>query len=90
MNEEAKQLLTLIGRDTSLRYAIHLITAAALSCQKRKGKVVEIEDINRVYRLFLDARRSMQYLVEYQSQYMFSEPVEADGEEEDEQDAMQI
>ncbi|KAL0721571.1 hypothetical protein Bca4012_036170 [Brassica carinata] len=88
MNEEAKQLLTLIGRDTSLRYAIHLITAAALSCQKRKGKVVEIEDINRVYRLFLDARRSMQYLVEYQSQYMFSEPVEADGE--DEQDAMQI
>lgn len=29
MNEEAKQLLTLIGRDTSLRYAIHLITAAA-------------------------------------------------------------
>ncbi|KAF8081992.1 hypothetical protein N665_0853s0005 [Sinapis alba] len=88
MNEEAKQLLTLIGRDTSLRYAIHLITAAALSCQKRKGKVVEIEDINRVYRLFLDARRSMQYLVEYQSQYMFSEPIEADGE--DEQDAMQI
>ncbi|CAN7024196.1 unnamed protein product [Brassica rapa subsp. trilocularis] len=87
MNEEAKQLLTLIGRDTSLRYAIHLITAAALSCQKRKGKVVEIEDINRVYRLFLDARRSMQYLVEYQSQYMFSEPIEADGE--DEQDAMQ-
>ncbi|KAJ0241991.1 RuvB-like helicase [Hirschfeldia incana] len=88
MNEEAKQLLTLIGRDTSLRYAIHLITAAALSCQKRKGKVVEIEDINRVYRLFLDARRSMQYLVEYQSQYMFSEPIEADGEE-DGHDAMQ-
>ncbi|CAH8364071.1 unnamed protein product [Eruca vesicaria subsp. sativa] len=87
MNEEAKQLLTLIGRDTSLRYAIHLITASALSCQKRKGKVVETEDINRVYRLFLDARRSMQYLVEYHSQYMFSEPIEADGEEE--QDAMQ-
>ncbi|CAD5336132.1 unnamed protein product [Arabidopsis thaliana] len=67
MNEEAKQLLTLIGRDTSLRYAIHLITAAALSCQKRKGKVVEVEDIQRVYRLFLDVRRSMQYLVEYQT-----------------------
>lgn len=78
MNEEAKQLLTLIGRDTSLRYAIHLITAAALSCQKRKGKVVEVEDIQRVYRLFLDVRRSMQYLVEYQSQYMFSEPIKND------------
>ncbi|AED98369.1 putative DNA helicase [Arabidopsis thaliana] len=91
MNEEAKQLLTLIGRDTSLRYAIHLITAAALSCQKRKGKVVEVEDIQRVYRLFLDVRRSMQYLVEYQSQYMFSEPIKNDeAAAEDEQDAMQI
>ncbi|CAN8264183.1 unnamed protein product [Cochlearia groenlandica] len=96
MKEDAKQLLTLIGRDTSLRYAIHLITAAALSCQKRKGKVVEVEDIQRVYRLFLDVRRSMQYLVEYQSQYMFSEPIKneealAAGEGEEEgQDAMQI
>ncbi|KAG7535649.1 P-loop containing nucleoside triphosphate hydrolase [Arabidopsis thaliana x Arabidopsis arenosa] len=91
MNEEAKQLLTLIGRDTSLRYAIHLITAAALSCQKRKGKVVDVEDIERVYRLFLDVRRSMQYLVEYQSQYMFSEPIKNDEvAAEDEQDAMQI
>ncbi|EOA15178.1 hypothetical protein CARUB_v10028564mg [Capsella rubella] len=88
MNEEAKQLLTLIGRDTSLRYAIHLITAAALSCQKRKGKIVEVEDIQRVYRLFLDVRRSMQYLVEYQSQYMFSEPIKTD--EADAEDAMQI
>ncbi|XP_010444617.1 PREDICTED: ruvB-like 2 [Camelina sativa] len=91
MNEEAKQLLTLIGRDTSLRYAIHLITAAALSCQKRKGKLVEVEDIQRVYRLFLDVRRSMQYLVEYQSQYMFSEPIKTDeAAPEDEPDAMQI
>ncbi|XP_010536617.1 PREDICTED: ruvB-like 2 [Tarenaya hassleriana] len=73
MNEEAKQLLTLIGRDTSLRYAIHLITASALACQKRKGKLVEIEDVRRVYRLFLDVKRSSQYLVEYQNQYMFSE-----------------
>uniref|UniRef100_A0A1J3GQZ4 RuvB-like helicase n=1 Tax=Noccaea caerulescens TaxID=107243 RepID=A0A1J3GQZ4_NOCCA len=90
MNEEAKQLLTLIGRDTSLRYAIHLITAAALSCQKRKGKVVEVEDVQRVYRLFLDVRRSMQYLVEYQSQYMFSEPIKTgEAAAEDEQDDMQ-
>ncbi|ESQ45758.1 hypothetical protein EUTSA_v10010952mg [Eutrema salsugineum] len=74
MNEEARQLLTLIGRDTSLRYAIHLINAAALASMKRKGKVVETEDIERVYRLFLDTKRSMQYLVENQSQYMFSVP----------------
>lgn len=79
MSEEAKVLLTKIGVEASLRYAIHLITAAALSCQKRKGKVVEMEDINRVYHLFLDVKRSTQYLMEYQSQYMFSE----EGEDDD-------
>ncbi|KFK28446.1 hypothetical protein AALP_AA8G515600 [Arabis alpina] len=89
MNEDAKQLLTLIGRDTSLRYAIHLITAAALACQRRRGTVVEVEDIQRVYRLFLDVRRSMQYLVEYQSEYMFSEPMNETATEEEQQDAMQ-
>ncbi|ESW18701.1 hypothetical protein PHAVU_006G062800 [Phaseolus vulgaris] len=85
MTESAKHLLTKIGVETSLRYAIHLITAAALACQKRKGKAVELEDINRVYNLFLDVKRSTQYLMEYQSQYMFSDTGEAD---EDETNAM--
>ncbi|KAI4330229.1 hypothetical protein MLD38_028529 [Melastoma candidum] len=80
MAEEAKLLLTKIGVDTSLRYAIHIITASALACQKRKGKIVESEDIRRVYELFLDVKRSTQYLMEYQSQYMFSETEDADEE----------
>ncbi|XP_058069767.1 uncharacterized protein LOC131218905 [Magnolia sinica] len=82
MSEDARVLLTKIGVETSLRYAIHLITAASLACQKRKGKVVEMEDISRVYQLFLDVKRSTQYLVEYQNQYMFSE-VPREGEEDD-------
>ncbi|PKA63470.1 RuvB-like protein 2 [Apostasia shenzhenica] len=82
MSKDSKVLLTKIGIETSLRYAIHLITAAALACQKRRGKVVEMEDISRVYSLFLDVKRSTQYLMEYQSQYMFSEvPGAADHEE---------
>ncbi|PWZ14926.1 RuvB-like 2 [Zea mays] len=85
MSADAKVLLTKIGVETSLRYAINLITSAALACQRRKGKVVEMEDISRVYQLFLDVKRSTQYLMEYQSQYMFNEvPGQADGE-----DAMQ-
>lgn len=83
-DELAKQLLTKIGVQTSLRYAIHLITAAALACQKRKGKVVESQDVDRAYKLFLDVKRSTQYLMEYQSQYMFNE-AEVD---EDETNAM--
>ncbi|ERN13620.1 ruvB-like 2 isoform X2 [Amborella trichopoda] len=82
MSEDAKVLLTKIGVETSLRYAIHLITAASLACQKRKGKLVEMEDISRVYQLFLDVKRSTQYLVEYQNQFMFNEvPGEVDGVE---------
>lgn len=82
MSKDSKVLLTKIGTETSLRYAIHLITVAALACQKRKGKAVEMEDISRVYSLFLDVKRSTQYLMEFQSQYMFSEvPGGVDDEE---------
>ncbi|PIA39571.1 hypothetical protein AQUCO_02600193v1 [Aquilegia coerulea] len=88
MSEDAKVLLTRIGVEASLRYAIHLITAAALACQKRKGKIVEIEDISRVYQLFLDVKRSSQYLTEYQSQYMFSETPLKEGDDEEETTAM--
>ncbi len=64
--------------ETSLRYAICLITAAALACAKRKGKEVEIEDISRVYSLFIDVKRSTQFLMEYQEQFMFNEVQEDD------------
>ena len=40
--EDALTLLTKIGVETSLRYAIHMIIAAALVCQKRKGVEVEV------------------------------------------------
>ncbi|XP_043709547.1 ruvB-like 2 [Telopea speciosissima] len=83
MSEDAKVLLTKIGVEASLRYAIHLITGAALACQKRKGKLVEMEDISRVYQLFLDVKRSTQYLMEYQSQYMFSEVPTREGDEDE-------
>lgn len=36
MSEDAVAILTRIGMETSLRYAIQLITAAALTCRKRK------------------------------------------------------
>eukprot|EP00850_Spirogloea_muscicola_P001930 SM000007S20890 [mRNA] locus=s7:693960:694560:- [translate_table: standard] len=81
MAEDARELLTKIGYETSLRYAIHLITAASLATQKRKGTKVEVEDISRVYSLFVDVKRSTQFLMEYQEQFMFNDlpDVPADG-----------
>jgi RuvB-like protein 2 len=59
--------------ETSLRYSIQLITAANLVCRKRKGTEVGIDDVKRVYSLFLDESRSSQFLKEYQQEFMFNE-----------------
>ena len=82
MTEDAKDLLCKIGHETSLRYSIHLITAAALVAHKRKSAEVEVEDISKVYSMFLDVQRSTQFMVEYQDQFMFNEvPVDDDAME---------
>jgi RuvB-like protein 2 len=73
MIDDAKDILTKIGSETSLRYAIQLISTAYLISRRRKSSQVEISDIRRVYSLFLDEHRSVQYLKEFQDQYMFNE-----------------
>jgi len=73
MADDAMELLARIGVETSLRYAIHMIITASLAAEKRKSAEVEIEDIKRVYRLFVDVKRSTQYLMEYNKEFMFNE-----------------
>ncbi|XP_027047277.1 ruvB-like 2 [Pocillopora damicornis] len=73
MSEDAIFLLTKIAQETSLRYSIQLITASSLVCRKRKGTEVNVDDIKRVYSLFLDEARSTQFLKEYQTEFMFHE-----------------
>mgnify|MGYP002836066605 CR=1 FL=1 len=75
-----------LGVETSLRYSIHLIIAAALVCQKRKGVEVAVEDIKKVYSLFVDVKRSTQFLMEYQSEFMFNEMGSDEEDESDEDD----
>jgi hypothetical protein len=38
-----------------------------------QGTEVEVDDIKRVYSLFLDESRSTQFLKEYQQEFMFNE-----------------
>jgi len=73
MDEQALAVLTQIGMETSLRYSIQLITAAALASKKRKGTEVSVDDIKRVYSLFIDESRSTTFLQEYQEEFMFNE-----------------
>jgi len=86
MTNEAKELLTLIGSKTSLRYAIHLVTAAHLIAQKRKSAEVETEDIKRAYEMFIDVRRSTEFLKKHQTEYLFSTNDDEEDEEEVEEE----
>lgn len=73
MNADALTVLTRIATETSLRYAIQLITLSNLVCRRRKGTEVAIEDVKKVYSMFLDENRSSKILKDYQEEYMFNE-----------------
>ena len=80
MTDEAKDLLCKVGTETSLRYAIQLITAASLAASKRKATVVDTEDVSRVYMLFIDVKRSTAAMLEHQNEFMFNDIGEGGGE----------
>jgi RuvB-like protein 2 len=86
MSKDAMDLLTKISMETSLRYAIQMITVSALCCVQRKGSEVGIEDIKRVYGLFVDVKRSTQFLMEYQKDFMFND-FDHDDEDDDEDES---
>ena len=78
-------VLTKIGSEASLRYAIQLISIANLICRKRKGNEVSVADIKRAYTLFHDEARTVQFLNEYSKEFLFTEEDEEEEEEEDEE-----
>mmetsp|Transcript_3820 Transcript_3820/g.10996 ORF Transcript_3820/g.10996 Transcript_3820/m.10996 type:complete len:466 (-) Transcript_3820:1605-3002(-) len=73
LHADAARLLTKIGQECSLRYAIHLITAASLLAHKRKAAQVAVEDVSRAYTLFLDVQRSSQLMVDQADQFLYNE-----------------
>ncbi|PVV00281.1 hypothetical protein BB560_005343, partial [Smittium megazygosporum] len=74
INQDALDILTKIALETSLRYAINLITTSYLVARKRKSVFVTVDDIKRVYSLFLDEKRSIQYVKEFHSEYLYNVP----------------
>ncbi|EPY49200.1 AAA family ATPase Rvb2 [Schizosaccharomyces cryophilus OY26] len=70
MAPEALDYLASIGREASLRYALLLISSSNQVALKRKSATIEELDIKRVYELFLDQKRSVKYLEEYEKNYV--------------------
>lgn len=77
LSDDAKDLLCKIACETSLRYAIQLISAASLKASRRKSAKVDVEDVSKVYGMFLDVKRSTQFMLDYSSDYMFNETTDA-------------
>lgn len=71
LSDEALETLSKIAMQTSLRYAINLVTTAHFHAKKKPSYTeVTSDHINRVYSLFLDENRSVQHLREYEMDYI--------------------
>ncbi len=71
LSEPARALLTTTAQQTSLRYAIQMISIAALVARRRKAAQVTPEDLKRVYALFVDVKRSREFLNAQEQHMMF-------------------
>lgn len=71
INDAALSALADISMCTSLRYAMNLVTTAFFAA-KRNPSYTEVasHDIDRAYLLFLDEKRSVEYLKEYEADYI--------------------
>ena len=66
MEEEALNHLTDIGTKTSLRYAVQLIAPASNIASYHKRRRIKKEDVEEAAKLFVDVKKSMKYLKEYE------------------------
>ena len=73
MTPDALALLTKIGKEAGLRYASNLITTSTLLSQKRKAKAVDVEDVQRSFKLFYDAGRSVKFVAEFEKRFIGEE-----------------
>jgi len=73
LSKEALAGLASLATQTTLRYALNIISTAQVLARKRQSVAVETEDIRRCYGYFLDEKRSTQWLKEQQVSLVFDE-----------------
>lgn len=78
LSPEGLDLLTKIGQETSLRYAMHIIITSHLVAKKRKSQQIGVQDIQRSYTLFLDLKRSVNF-VEKSQEYVDESSYQENG-----------
>ncbi|MEM0232786.1 MAG: RuvB-like domain-containing protein, partial [Candidatus Nezhaarchaeales archaeon] len=70
LSDDALEVLTKIGVESSLRYAVQLL-APALEIAKYQGRdVVTSEDVKRACEMFIDVKKSVSYLKKYEEMFL--------------------
>lgn len=70
MDEDALDLLTKLGVESSLRYAIQLIAPAYEVAKERGSKKIGKSDVEKVRKLFVDVKQSAKYLKEFEEKFL--------------------
>ncbi|KAJ1526804.1 hypothetical protein ONE63_008375 [Megalurothrips usitatus] len=70
VDEEALSLLSEIGSNSTLRYAVQLLTPASLTARVNGRSSISSEDVREVGSLFLDAKSSARILSQNKDKFM--------------------
>jgi RuvB-like protein 2 len=78
-----------MAMETTLRYALNLISCAQVLARKRKAEQVDVEDLRRAYTYFMDEKRSVDWLKQQQGSLVFEEiePLEQEHRADDRMDS---
>ncbi|MBS7641201.1 MAG: RuvB-like domain-containing protein [Candidatus Bathyarchaeia archaeon] len=71
IDDKALERLTEIGSNSSLRYAVQLLSLAAQNAKCMKRGTVTIEDIERVQSLFMDINQAVDHLRKYEMKMLY-------------------
>jgi len=73
LTDQAIGVLTSMAMQTTMRYALQLISSADVIAKRRRSNTVDIEDLRKCYIYFNDEKRSVQWLKEQQGSLVFNE-----------------
>jgi len=70
IEKDALERLTEVGSKSSLRYSVQLLSLAAQNAKAMKREKVNVEDVERVDKLFMDVGEAAEHLKKYEEKMM--------------------
>ena len=70
LTEEALELLTKVGSEKSLRYAMQLMEPARIIAEREGRTKVLAEDVERAMKYFVDVKESVKYVQQFEEKFL--------------------